>query len=404
MRLAVVALLPAALLPVAALASPDPSPDSDADVIHLRNDCDVEGSPLDNCFESTSAVTTWLWGGGRGVEPSENDRVVVQVGPGNFDQFRCEASGAPRGFVSVMGAGRDQTRLRYTGTATVEGEGAYCEGAIAVEGCTDLNFESLTAESHRIGATWTGDGESTWSDVDMLGGAFEGESCGAADVGVGWYDKGGLHYFFGSRAVGMDGSLVLGGFNGAGETWFYGGEIAVDPRKDFGSVFPTFVWGVNAASTGDIRIFGSVVRAVVGPAVSATFSSFQGLRAGGTIHMHGGIVSIDASASTDDVDVYGIHAGSGALVHAPDTAFAIKAAGSGVATRVHATTGANVASPFLWPAGDTPPPIVSVDGYDQFVDTDAGASGGESHLMVYDSGCSAGGGPWRDMSDGSCRP
>ena len=53
--------------------------------------------------------------------------------------------------------------------------------------------------------------------------------------------------------------------------------------------------------------------------------------------------------------------------------------------------------------GFSPASYNAADGYDLFVDTDAGIAGGENHLMVHDKSCAGTGGEWRDMVDGSCR-
>jgi hypothetical protein len=66
------ALLLALLGSGGAQASPDPSPDNDADVVYLRVNCNENGSPKTNCFESMSAVTTWIWTN-RTNDPSPGD-------------------------------------------------------------------------------------------------------------------------------------------------------------------------------------------------------------------------------------------------------------------------------------------------------------------------------------------
>lgn len=97
--------------------------------------------------------------------------------------------------------------------------------------------------------------------------------------------------------------------------------------------------------------------------------------------MHGGIISIDGSGSAGDLDVIGIETFfGGGFAHTPGTAWALLPGAAGTATRISGT--GNVQAPFQWPAGPTPPNVVSTHGSDQFVDTAAGASGQEAHLMV----------------------
>lgn len=398
-----VLLSAAVLLAFAGTAAGAQTVDPSASVVHLRKTCDV-----DNCFTTTSALTTWLWGGGSGDrtnEPSSGDRVAVHVGPGEFGPLVCDGSSDDRGYISVSGSGRQQTRFVRTGNEPNNPglEGA-CGGAIHVENCRELDFSHLTAEG-QTGVFWVGGGEGTWSDVDMIGTPQEA-ICGLGSLG--WYDlpgEGGLseHFIFGSRAIAR-GDILNAAFDAAGaEIWFYGGDIVVEATRDDAST----IVGVSSYQEADVRLFGTTVRAQVEPGVDTTPNRFYGAWAhdGGVLHMHGGIINASADQGTGNVDAYGIFANkSGSFAHSPGTAFVVKAGGSGTATRVDSVNGATVQSPFVWPAGSTPPAAASLHGSDAFVDTDAGSSGSEAHLMVRDSSCAAGGGPWRDMVTGSCRP
>jgi len=85
-----------------------------------------------------------------------------------------------------------------------------------------------------------------------------------------------------------------------------------------------------------------------------------------------------------------------------ETAFTVSGAGTGYARRLAGS--GELDAPFLWKASSAPPEVESLTGNDLFVDTEAGASDGEAHLMVYDAGCASElGGPWRDMVTGECR-
>ena len=146
-------------------------PDVDADVVHLRVDCTIDGADLPNCVESMSFLTDdqsgWLWHLRR---PNAFDRVTLQVGPGRFTEtFECpdfEANATGRtGFVSVVGSGRGGTVM-----------------SAVIQNCEGLDFSSLTLSGPAGGVFWLGGGSATWSDVDILG------QDAAVTESVGWWD------------------------------------------------------------------------------------------------------------------------------------------------------------------------------------------------------------------------
>jgi hypothetical protein len=174
--LAVALLVAAGAAPVHAQTI-DPS----ASVVHLRKSCDI-----DDCFTQTSDLTTWLWrdqGGDRTSPPSASDRVVVHVGPGDFDPFVCDGSTEERGYVSVIGSGRQTSRFLRTAGGW---ESFACHGAIHVVNCQEMDFSHLGATGE-TGILWKGGGEGTWSDVDMIGTTTSPTTCGSFGA-LGWYD------------------------------------------------------------------------------------------------------------------------------------------------------------------------------------------------------------------------
>lgn len=374
--------------------------DPDASIVHLRTACDI-----DNCFTDTEDLTEWLWEGGRTSPPSAGDRVTVQVGPGSFDPFVCDGSAQARGYVSVVGSGRQQSRFVRLATGPgPDGKLGACGGAIHVENCRELDFSHLTAIGE-TGVFWLGGGSATWSDVDMIG-EPQGGFCGLGALG--WYDLPGaggrsLHYIFGSRVFGRGHPIAVSALDVVdAEIWFYGGDVVAEATGSGTAILAA----ANVTNAGDLRLFGSSVRARVEPG-AAVSGGFYGawVHDGGKLHLHGAIVNASADQGSGAIDAYGIFAeDAGSMVHTPGTAFVVNAAGSGVATRVAAVGGAMVHSPFVWPASTSPPPVETLHGADAFVETDAGPSGNEAHLMVRDASCAGAGGPWRDMATGQCRP
>jgi|GEM_PF-4991006 len=388
--------------------------DANARVVELRSDC----TGVSNCFTSTSALTDWLWGGGPGGRanpPSSSDRVVVLAGPGTFGRFDCDGSAATQGYVSVIGAGREFTRLESNDGASGFGGTFYCNGGINAYNCKELNFQDLTAYGSHTGVFWIGGGSSSWSDVDVVAGGPGAVTACEATTGnsLAWYDIDGdggaaKHYFFGSRVIsrgvvpnnGIDWVVAVDSAS-IGEIWFYGGDILAEPASSAAYKRAT---GVRLGK-GVFEAFGTSIRTRVGAATTATFSNgFEGVDTQAPsqqakFHIHGGIIAVDASGSATQVHVRGVR-GSG-HVHAVDTAFVVKPGGTGTATRL--VGNATFEAPFLWPGGSSPPNVTSVHGADLFVDTAAGPSQNEAHLMVYDTQCTGAGGPWRDMAENACR-
>jgi hypothetical protein len=304
--------------------------------------------------------------------------------------------------VSVIGSGRQQSRFVRVGSG---GEGTVngaCRGGITIENCQKMDFSQLAGVGS-TGILWMGGGFATWSDVDMIGEKV-GTTCGAGALG--WYDQPGaggrsLHYVFGSRAIGRSSThLNASGFDaGDAEVWFYGGDIVAEVS---GSMWNAFA--VISSADADVRLFGTTVRAQVKPGGFASDLAGAYAADGGMLHLHGGIINASADQGTGNISAWGIQAeDSGTHVHAPGTAFVVKAKGTGVATRVSTTGGAMVESPYVWPADTSPPAADAPHGSDAFVETDVGGGSNEAHLMVRDTSCTGAGGNWRDMATGACR-
>ena len=323
------------------------------------------------------------------------------MGPGDFAPFECTGTNAqPRGWVSVHGSGPETTRFVRTDAAG--GFKGACAGGIEIRHCDGMEFHDVGAYG-QTGVEWAGAGQGVWSNVDMVAELVPGVTCGGGGA-LGWYDvedtndpsDKSLHYFFGCRVISKGGTFYAIAFDSThAENWFYGGDILSEPSTAFNS----FAVQVSA---GDLRAFGATVRAR--PSATMATATAGAEIVSGAFHMHGGIINVDGSGSSQ-ANLWGIRAnGASSFAHTPGTAFVLKPAAAGTTKRIEEINGAQVQSPFLWPAGTTPPAPDSTDGSDLFVDTNAGASGGESHLMVRDSSCTAPGGPWRDMATGACRP
>lgn len=379
---------------------------SDADVVLVRQSCAAPGGgALDNCFTGMGPLQLWLHGTRM---PTPADPVLVEIGPGSFGKLHCQDIGG----VTLRGSGRTHTTLKHF------------HSPISALRCDALDVKDLRLESDQYGIVWYGGGNSTWTDVDIAVVAHN-QPAG----GWGWYEDPAIcplvaapsvHYFYGSSIeVRLSGTTNHGAAYEArcDENWYFGGEIAIESdATSSGTITQTAVAVAgNASSNGSLRVFGAAIRSLGGGSANYNASPYQGLAsvvlgllprdsqglAGGIFHAHGTNILADASDTPgQDAIALDVRSADG-FAHTPASSFMVMAQGSGVATRLRSVGMAQ--SPFLWPAGDAPPPVQSKTGHDLFVDTGAGPGGAEAHLMVYDQGCTGSGGPWRDMADGSCR-
>jgi len=371
---------------------------ADEDIVFVRKDCSSIGSNQ-QCFGTMPDLQNWLW---NTRQPSATSRVSVHIGPGDFSVssgshvFECTAG---NGYVSLIGSGPSATRLLGVGL----------DNAIVATDCTDLHVQDMTLESNSgYTVRWAGGGSSRWVNVDV-----KGHWHAWLDVVPDCAGEHPIHYWFNSRLQ-NNGKVGAAYKTGCGESWFYASEATYLVNTLNASVF-------SISGDADVKLFGSVIRAVVpdgaDPYVGrgGSFVTGVGAHGNGNFHMHGGIISLDVSPLTSNVDVSGIeNYGSGSM-HTPGTTFALKAAGTGEVWRIWKKGSGPVLSPFTWPPGTTPPSLGAsgtLNGSDMFVETDCDSSGdcsGNSpnpqhpHLMVYDAACTGVGGAWYDMATNQCR-
>ena len=387
-------------------------PPTTASQVPLKVDCG--GDP--NCFSDPASLLGWIWDIRR---PTVASPLVVDIGAGTFIMpLRSFCQNA--GYVTFRGAGRDNTVLTGGGLSPT-GDGA---PVLSISNCINLSFQDMTirADSIRNGAgasdsgiDWGGAGSSTWTNV-----AVEASYYGWLDYPASCANTG-THYWAGSKIQASAGPYSIAYLSSCGTSWIYGSEVVA--LADGGIAGTQGLVGVRADSlSGRVEIYGSAVRAIATPnntngTISIALAGHTGLLTlGGTIHMHGGIISVRAeNANNANRNVTGVRA-NGGFIHTPDTAFGLRASGPlGQARRVSVQGGGTVEAPFTWPAGNTPPTsspgglaIRSVNGQDMFVQTNCAvtgcqANGTETHLLIYNDNCVGVGGPWFDVVTRACR-
>ncbi len=407
---------------------------SDADHVSVKKDC---SGTTGVCFEDISLLDDWLWDqsdpANRCDAPAADDRVLVEIGPGEFAQptilyssvIGCPDSGGERnGYVTFRGAGADQTTVRDSGVTPVG-------SAMRFRHCTDIVVEHISlASDNGSGLFWYGGGKSRWSNVDVIGKEF------------GWYDGGlagscetlgnGVHYWFSSRIQ----SSRVGYKASCDESWFYGTDLVVKVK----STSPSTVAAAVVFNDGDMRLFGSSLRIDTSEADPSETYSIYGVRVGttdvsasdgnGTFHMHGGIINVSAP-NIIDAQLTGLEvnrntsskATGSALGHVVETAYTMvkNPANTAKVFRTAALPGSTVPlgiqSPYQWPAATVPPAnddLVSISGYDQYIEIDCQNDGlcdqaspteRRPHLMIYDDTCamSSAASPWLNTVTKNCR-
>lgn len=338
--------------------------DDDANVVLLRKSCSEGGVALNNCFTQMDDVEVWL---ANTRNPGANNPLLIEIGPGNFENLIGCAAPQTYSHVTFRGAGMKRTVIGRITLGT---------------GCTELSFIDLTVKQQpqsSYAVVLLNPGLHTrWTNV-FLDGNWQ-------EYGIG----GGLgtHYWFASRTRGSYSVK-------RDKTWFFGSEITGKFIPTSSSTYDMNV--LTAALGGEIHVYGSNLAAVenTGAFVSNFEHGVAYATSNGKIHIHGtGIDVISNSAS----NIYALWVDSGGSIHANDTAYNMSTGTGGSISRI-VNNGGTVKAPYVWEPQATPPNIVSVTGADTAVDT----SGPDPIMIIYNSACTGAGGPWYDPVAKACR-
>ena len=347
--------------------------DTGAAVVKLRHvnqgGCNEGGVPLNNCFSDLASLNSWI----STRAPSSSNPLLVEIGPGIFGgTFTCSSLGN----ITLRGSGRTNTTIGSAGAAFTAG--------MTLTNCTNLNVSSLKVVGTYGAIQWTGTGTTTWTDVDVVG------------QGRGWYETDGncaqtqtKHYWFSSRIEAQPlFSLVIPYNAYCGESWFFGSELLSSATSNWGSVHP-----IVAIGKGEAHIYGSVLRTLVTGTGNATVNAAYASN-GGHIHIHGTGIDIISNVA---VSIAALRADTGGVIHANGAAYNLKTAG-GTVTRIvkDLDTATHIHAPYLWEEHSNPPTIVSANGADMAVVTDAN----QPHLLIYSANCTS---KWFDTSTNTCR-
>lgn len=342
--------------------------DNNAESVQLSLTCTDNGSNLDNCFTTISALNSWIWGV---RQPDANNPLLVKMGPGSFEgQLSCNNSG----HVSFEGSGMGVTVLHNPSTP------------ISVNKCVDMSFSNFTVKNTQtlFGISWQNGGTSKWvnMELDMIGYAwFE-------HTGSGCYGREpGEHHWFSSviKTTTAAGSSTAY-YAPCDVTWFFGSELSSSATA-YGKASTLQIPG------GELHVYGSVIRALSADGVETTTIDAVDARSGGEIHIHGtGIDVISAEAN----DIVALKASGNSHIHAYVSSYVLRTAEGGTKTRI-INDSSMVMAPFNWGNTGALPVIASTTGSDLVVTSNT--SDGQPHLLVYSENCAN---KWYDTVTGSC--
>jgi hypothetical protein len=272
---------------------------------------------------------------------------------------------------------------------------------LGLYGCTSLLFQDLTIGPVGGGIWWTGQGTSTWQNVNLLHTGYgwnEVSSCSGSG-------ERGKHYWFSSRIVGSEDAGISRPYTSrCAEDWLIGSEITINPVANI--LYDAFA--LRAIGTdSEIHFYGGVLRALAGPGITVpNFGSGSGglvaavAEAGGQIHIHG--TGIDV-LSSDGNPVSALGALNGGSIHANASSYNLATGAGGSVVRIN-NQGGHIHAPYLWehvPDPATIPNFASANGADQTTVT-VGTSDGHPHTAVYSSTCPSNA-RWYDQVDKICR-
>ncbi len=391
--------------------------DNNTDVVNLRDNC----TGVINCATTFEELLNWVW---NTRKPSITNPLLVDIGPGIF--YVQTNNGSYLDFckggsnVTFKGSGVDRTTI--TGTSgNVRNLIPYVltDAVIKIKDCDNLTFQDLSIKTRAIdvatggimGVAWIGGGKSVWNNVRIKSDYWSWvDICSASGIP-------GEHKWFGSSLESSGGGAVNSVYRSdCAFSLIHGSEFLTARRASDNSLLDVFVAVEANTQKAQIQLYGTSIRVLYPSNASGVpykTTSITGLRAndGGIIHMHGGIISVRSEHPTKVFDVIGAEVNNGGLIHTLETAYGMKAGGTGDIKRIVINNGGEINSPFQWPSDSIPPVIQSINGYDTFIETDCdqfGNCSGNSnlpqhpHMMIYDDNCNING-SWFDMVINKCR-
>ena len=351
------------------------------DTVHLKKDC----TGISDCAETLSELIPWIW---NIRTPSAGSPLLVKIGAGTFVPVEGSlASGtfcSNSGHVTFIGSGKENTIIKSDSSLV----------GISITNCQNLVFQDLTFDLQNTvyGLFWVGDGNSHYTNVQLLGGdvAWYDYQCSANGKSV--------HYFTSSqikaKTLGLYG-ITTAYLSKCGETWFIGSEIVAESTGIPAST-------IFAEGSAEIHIYGSSLRALSAAGVDISGGGLAIKKAlvattslgNANVHIHG--TGIDL-ISQEGNDVTALLAKNGGHIHANQSAFVLETGAGGVKTRLE-NNGGMIMAPYVWGDVANTTGVISLHGADISVSTDN--ADGQPHMLIYSTNCAS---SWFDSTANQCR-
>lgn len=380
--------------PSISTATPDPSPNPDAEIVFLRTNCDITTStgsaPMKNCFEKMPKIKNWIFGATTNPRTDPTSPLLIDIGPGNFTPFVCISD--PQSVdVEFRGSGVDKTNILR----------------VVIDQChaiklsfSDLTMGSLAAFSSP-GVIWLGGGNSHWVNTTIQSSReawYDKKDASSSDSAMCQAgDDVGTHRFFSSRIIRRGNYLedinnTAAFLSWCGDNSFWGSEILAEGDTSAATVRAISLRGPRS----QLHLYGSNIRAESGTSLEST-GDITAIHATdhAKAHVHGtGIDTIGKSGWT----ITALQADAGGHIHANESSYVMQPQSGATLRRIVDPDG-NVSAPFQWKQGTAPPSIESVNGADTMIVT--GTADNHPHMLVYDNNCSS---TWYDMTLSKCFP
>lgn len=365
--------------------------ENDTSAVYLKKNCGLSN----NCFTTILDIQNWL---DNRVAPT--NAVAINIDPGTYAGFfNCNA-----GYnLSINGSGRTATLINGT--------------LFTSENC-NLNVQDIKISSFLFPVYASAVGNiTTWTNVELAGEAYgwQENTCEALTAPEIERSK---HYFFSSRIVtGTDNSSNNArAYVSCSENWFFGSEI-------------TAIGGPNSKEVAGLvlhnsetHVYGSVIRVISEPGAfpeaagpTSNDTTVKGIVAVSAakfsdVHIHGTGIDVISHEANDTIAL--LVRDEISKMHVIESAFSLSTGSGGKTTRIsNANNSPHVHASYTWPSAVEPPSVVSISGYDSFIETDCNSSGvcvdviaseQQPHQMIYSHNCS-GSNPWFDTVTNACR-
>lgn len=339
------------------------------------------GGFLNNCFQDLESLNQWL----STRSPTPANPLRIEIGPGDFQgTFECKGKGG----IAIEGAGRAASSI----TANM----ANLEPGIKASNCSGLSVAHLTIRGGYRAVHLGGNSVTTWTDVEILGGArgvYSTYNCDPSLTKHTWYN---------SRIEAIPRGMAIAYDARCGEHKIYSSELVANGSASQYGGIPNNVVALKADQTEKVtvHVVGSTLRALLSMPNSGAVpvSAIQADRGAEVLVVGSQIEAISNEAH----DLWVLSANSGGVIRIDASSYKLTTVAPGVVSRIN-TNGGFVYAPYHWPVLPNPalvPGYRSQHGADTSTLMDT--SDGHPHALVYDMNC-PGEAVWYDQLDNVCR-